>query len=153
MLALADCAVVVKDAAEAARWWNEKLGFAVHTVGNGGHAVMVAPPGDRFVLHLCEGFEAVQPGNSGIAFVTDDLEGMVTRMTASGVDFPEPMRKESWGGMAKFLDPDGNIYWLMGAPTAFIRTETRRRAPPSGRPRSPTSRRKVSPRTGRSPRR
>jgi len=124
MIALADCSIAVSDAKAAAVWWNEKLGFAVHWVGQGDHALMVAPPGDRFVLHLCEGFEPVQPGNSGVAFVTDDLEGMVRRMEGAGVRFSEPLQKEAWGGMAKFEDPDGNVYWLLGAPASFIRKET-----------------------------
>jgi hypothetical protein len=135
MIALSDCAVVVRNAKQAALWWSEKVGFATHTVGGTGHAIMVAPPGDRFVLHLCEGFDAVQPGNSGIAFVTDDLEGLVSRMEASGVQFPQPMQKGSGGGMAKFADPDGNIYWLLGAPTSFIRAQTALRAPSASRPR------------------
>lgn len=151
MIALADCAVAVSDAKAAARWWRESLGFAVHVVGQGDHAVMVAPPGDRFVLHLCEGFEPVQPGNSGIAFVTDDIEGVVRQMRSAGVTFPEPLKKESWGGMAKFADPDGNVYWLLGASTSFVRKEATRRAPiaiqersravpPKRRPRSPRAR-------------
>ena len=133
MIRVADCAVAVSDAKAAALWWDEKLGFAVHRVGNGDHAIMVAPPGDRFILHLCEGFEEVQPGNSGIAFVTNDLEGVVRRMKAAGVSFPVPLKKEAWGGMAKFADPDGNIYWLLGAPTSFIRKEASRRAPRAAR--------------------
>jgi catechol 2,3-dioxygenase-like lactoylglutathione lyase family enzyme len=129
MLALADVAVMVKDARASARWWQETLGFATYTIGDaGGHAVMVAPPGDRFVLHLCEGFAPIEPGNSGIAFVTDDLEGHVRRMVAAGVPFPEPLKTEAWGGMAKFADPDGNVFWLMGAPAAFIRGSLRKRA-------------------------
>lgn len=123
MIALADCAVVVSNAQAAAEWWSEKLGFRVHTVGNGPHALMVAPPGDRFVLHLCEGFEPVQPGNTGIAFVTDDLDGLVQRMEEAGVTFPEPLDRRPGGGMAKFSDADGNLFWLLGAPAAFIRKE------------------------------
>lgn len=134
MIALADCAVAVSDARAAAAWWHEKLGFAIHRVGGGDHAVMVAPPGDRFILHLCEGFEAVQPGNSGIAFVTDDIQELVRRMTAAGISFPEPLKIESWGGMAKFADPDGNIYWLLGASRSFLRTEVFRRAPRASGP-------------------
>jgi len=142
MIALADCAVVVSNAQEAARWWNEKLGFGVHTVGGGEHGIMVAPPGDRFVLHLCGGLEEAAPGNTGIAFMTDEIEGLVERMTAAGVEFPEPLQKQSWGGMAKFADPDGNIYWLLGAPSTFVRREARRRAPSTGRIRpSPKARR------------
>ena len=133
MIALADCAVTVSDTKSATGWWVEKLGFAVHKVGNGEHSVMVAPPGDKFVLHLCAGFAPVEPGNTGIAFMTDDIDGLVARMEAAGVRFPEPLRKEAWGSIAKFEDPDGNIFWLLGSSTAFVRTEARRRAPPPNR--------------------
>jgi predicted enzyme related to lactoylglutathione lyase len=129
MIALADVAVTVKDAKASAEWWQQKLGFGTHTVGRpGGHAIMVAPPGDRFVLHLCQGFAPPDPGNSGIAFVTDEIESLVARMLAGGVVFPEPLTKQSWGSMAKFEDPDGNVFWLLEAPTAFIRSEAGRRA-------------------------
>lgn len=129
MLALADIAVTVTNAKAAAEWWREKLGFRVHTVGPpGGHAVMIAPPGERFLLHLCEGFAPVEPGNTGIAFVTDDIDRSVERMTEGGVSFPEPLKKGEWGASAKFADPDGNVFWLIAAPTAFIQEETGRRA-------------------------
>jgi len=147
MIALADCAVVVTDVQKAADWWKDKLGFVVHTVGAGDHSVMVAPPGDRFVLHLCEGFEEVQSGNSGIAFVTDELEQMVRRMEGAGVEFPEPLVKSEWGGMAKFADPDGNVFWLLGAPTSFIKNETGRIASRSAPSRPRPARRKVSKRS------
>jgi predicted enzyme related to lactoylglutathione lyase len=132
MLALADVAVTVSDAARSAVWWQQKLGFGIHTVdGPKGHAVMVAPPGDRFVLHLCQGFEPVEAGNTGIAFVTDDLEHQVRQMESEGVVFTEPLRVQSWGGSAKFADPDGNVFWLLGAPTRFIRSQTALRAKPA----------------------
>jgi predicted enzyme related to lactoylglutathione lyase len=127
MLRLADFAVTVADAKAAADWWQKKVGFEVHTIGApGGHAVLVAPPGERFVLHLCAGIEPVEPGNSGIAFMTDDIEAQVRRMEKAGVIFPEALKKESWGSHAKFSDPDGNIFWLLGAPSKFIREETGR---------------------------
>lgn len=154
MIALADCAVTVTNASEAARWWKETLGFAIHTVGGTGHAVLVAPPGDRFVLHLCEGFAPVEPGNTGIAFMTDEIDELVRRMTEAGVQFPEPLKKETWGGTAKFADPDGNIYWLVGASGAFVRQEARRTAGDArsegrrGRA-TPRSRRRGSPARGR----
>jgi predicted enzyme related to lactoylglutathione lyase len=143
MLALADFAVTVTNAQVAAQWWKDKLGFETHTIGSpGGHALMVAPPGDRFLMHLCAGFEPVEPGNTGIAFVTDDIEGQVRRMEAEGVVFLQPLQKESWGGSAKFADPDGNVFWLLGAPTQFIRDQTALRAKVRGKatpkPRSST---------------
>ena len=129
MIALADCAVTVSDTQMATDWWVEKLGFSVHKVGGSDHSVMVAPPGDKFVLHLCAGIEPVEPGNTGIAFMTDEIEALVARMEAAGVRFTEPLKRESWGAMAKFADPDGNVFWLLGASASFVRSESARRAP------------------------
>jgi catechol 2,3-dioxygenase-like lactoylglutathione lyase family enzyme len=143
MLALADFAVTVTNARTSADWWTRKLGFDVHTIdGPKGHAVLVAPPGERFLLHLCEGFEPVEAGNTGIAFVTDDLENLVRRMDDDGVVFTEPLRVGRGGGSAKFADPDGNVFWLVGAPRQFIRTQTALRARERGsaRPRNPRAR-------------
>jgi hypothetical protein len=50
-------------------------------------------------------------------------------METSGVQFPQPLKKEAWGASAKFSDPDGNVYWLMGAPTEFVRKAADNRAP------------------------
>jgi predicted enzyme related to lactoylglutathione lyase len=129
MLALADFAVTVSNAQSSAEWWQRHVGFDVHTIdGPKGHAVMVAPPGERFLLHLCEGIEPVEAGNTGIAFVTDDLDRLVARLESEGVVFTQPLKRTNWGGSAKFSDPDGNVFWLLGAPTKFIRSETARRA-------------------------
>lgn len=124
MLVLADCAVAVSNAKDTARWWKERLGFAAYTIPGSGHAIMVAPPGDRFVLHLCEGFEEIDPGNTGIAFVTDDIEATVRRTEGAGVEFAEPYSKTDGRRVAKFLDPDGNVFWLLGASSSMVRSVT-----------------------------
>jgi catechol 2,3-dioxygenase-like lactoylglutathione lyase family enzyme len=121
LIAIADVAVVVLNAKASAEWWIKNLGFSTYTVGGSGHAILVAPPGERFVLHLCEGFAPLEPGNTGIAFLTDEMDAMVARMTKGAVEFPEPPRKAGWGKMAKFADPDGNIFWLFEAPTSMVR--------------------------------
>jgi catechol 2,3-dioxygenase-like lactoylglutathione lyase family enzyme len=129
MLALADVAVVVSNAKRSAAWWTKNLGLAAYTIGGSGHAILVAPPGDRFVLHLCEGFAPLEPGDSGIAFVTDAMDALVARMRAGAVGFPTPPTDQGWGRMAKFSDPDGNIFWLLEAPSAMVRATLRSRAP------------------------
>ncbi|MFZ0892081.1 MAG: VOC family protein [Thermoplasmata archaeon] len=130
MLAIADVAVVVKNAKASSKWWVKNLGFATMTIGGGsGHAVMVAPPGDRFVVHLCEGFAPLESGDTGIAFVTDEMDRTVARMLKGAVHFPEPVRDEKWGKMAKFADPDGNIFWLLEVPTGMVRDTLHSRAP------------------------
>lgn len=129
MIALADVAVVVSNAKASAKWWTKNLGFSTYTVGGTGHAILVAPPGDRFVLHLCEGFAPLEPGDTGIAFLTDEMNATVARMAKGAVEFPEPPRKEAWGTMAKFADPDGNIFWLLEAPPPMVRATANSRAP------------------------
>lgn len=128
MLALADVAVVVSNAKATAGWWQKNLGFATHTIGGTGHAILVAPPGDRFVLHLCEGFAPLEPSDTGIAFVTDEMDELIARMRRGGVVFTEPPKRESWGQHAKFADPDGNIFWLLEAPTPMVKTTLSLRA-------------------------
>lgn len=131
MLALADVAVVVRDASASAEWWREKLGFAIHRIGD--HAIMAAPPGDRFVLHRCEGFAPVEPGDTGIAFLSDELSALSARLRAKGVQFPEPYREGSGAASAKFADPDGNI--LLAALRSFpVRAEHPRAPCPTGAP-------------------
>lgn len=146
MQALADVAVVVSDARASARWWKKAMGFASHSISGSGHAVLVAPPGERFVLHLCAGFAPVDPGNTGIAILTDQIEADVARMTRAGVRFPEPLRKEAWGMTAKFDDPDGNTFWLLGVPTSMVRATLASRAPARAGRRRPTVARRA-PRT------
>ncbi len=141
MLALADVAVVVSNAKASSAWWKRNLGFSSVIVAGSGHAVLVAPPGERYVLHLCEGFAPLEPGDTGIAFVTDDIDAAVARMRRGAVRFPVPPTKESWGTMAKFSDPDGNIFWLLEAPTSMVRATLNSRAPSRRRSSRPRQRR------------
>lgn len=133
MLALADVAIVVSNAKTSAQWWKKNLGFAHYTIGKRGHAVLIAPPGERFVLHLCQGFAPLEPGDTGIAFVTDQMDALTARMRKGEVPFPVPPKKEAWGRMAKFADPDGNIFWLLEVPRAMVQATLRSRAPPARR--------------------
>lgn len=126
MMKFADVAVSVRDAKASAAWWSEKLGFQSTTIAGNDHAVVVAPPGDRYILHLCEAYDPVEPGNTGIAFLSDDLEADVARLEARGVQL-EPRAPEA-SGMAQFHDPDGNVFWLIGAPRAAIEAITSMRA-------------------------
>jgi catechol 2,3-dioxygenase-like lactoylglutathione lyase family enzyme len=131
LIAFADVAVVVSNVKASAKWWTKNLGFSTFTLGGSGHAVLVAPPGERFILHLCAGFAPLEPGDTGIAFVTDDMDTLVKRMNKGAVEFPEPPKVEKWGKSAKFADPDGNIFWLLEAPEGFVRATLKSRAPPA----------------------
>ena len=108
-----DVAVVVSDAKKAKKWYVDKLGFKV--VLDKGHAIAVSPnvKTPSLVLHLCgDGYAPLEPGNTGIGFTADDFFGTCREMIANGVKFSEKPVDSDGYKHAKFLDPDGNEYWL-----------------------------------------
>ncbi len=108
---LGSIALVVSDAKKSAKWYQEKLGFEARD--KQGHWITVAPKGSELVVHLCEKFYPLEPGNSGFAFWTKDVAKDEKALRAKGVEFTEPTTKEDWGTYAMFKDPDGNEFWLM----------------------------------------
>jgi lactoylglutathione lyase len=104
-----DVAVVVSDVARSKKWYTETLGFKL--VDDGDHWVTVAPEGANVVLHLCE-TEPRESGNTGIGFTAKDVRALEKELREKGVTFSQPAKKEPWGTVAKFLDPDGNEFWL-----------------------------------------
>lgn len=107
---IATVGVMVKDAKQSAKWYNEKLGFKVITDDE--HWTTVGLEGGKTVLHLCPD-EPLEPGNQGIVISCDDLGKTHKELSAKGVKFTlEPT--EQWGRMqAKFVDPDGNEFTLV----------------------------------------
>ncbi len=104
-------AVVVRDEKASAKWFKEKLGFEVKS--SDGHWVTVAPKGARGpVLHLCK-TKPLEKGNTGIAFLTKDLEKEYEILSKKGVKFTVKPRDDGWGLYSMFKDPDGNVFWLM----------------------------------------
>jgi catechol 2,3-dioxygenase-like lactoylglutathione lyase family enzyme len=108
-----DVAIVVSDAQKAKKWYVEKLGFKVTL--EKGHAICVSPnvEGQSLMLHLCgDNFAPLEPGNTGIGFTANNFDQTCKEMMEKGVKFSEPPRAEDEYKMAKFLDMDGNEYWL-----------------------------------------
>ncbi len=110
---MADVAVVVSDARKAADWYREKLGFSVGGEAEG-HWVVVHPPGEErgTHLHLCADIYPLEPGNTGIGLVADNLRETFGVMKENGVEFTVEPREEEWGVYAMFKDLDGNEFWL-----------------------------------------
>jgi catechol 2,3-dioxygenase-like lactoylglutathione lyase family enzyme len=102
-------AVMVSDAKKSAAWYKEKLGFEVSA--DEGHWVTAWSKGAQWKLHLCEG--KLEPGNTGICLYTDNVEATVSDLKKKGVKFSQDYTKTDWGGeIAKFDDPDGNVFWI-----------------------------------------
>lgn len=108
-----DVAVVVSDAREAADWYRDKLGFEVGGEAEG-HWVVVFPRGAESGthLHLCAGIYPLEPGNTGIGLVVDNLDETAADLEARGVELTVPPKEEEWGTYAMFKDPDGNEFWI-----------------------------------------
>jgi hypothetical protein len=90
-----------------------KLGFKV--VLDRGHAICVSPNTEEksIWLHLCgDDFTPLEPGNTGNGFTADDFEKTCDEFKAKGVRFSMDPANENGYKMAKFLDLDGNEFWL-----------------------------------------
>ncbi len=106
---ISSTAVVVSNGKKAREWYKKTLGFEVRD--NEGHWITVAPKKSKNVLHLCESKE-LEPGNTGILLLSDDIGATYKDMKKKGVTFPMELKKADWGSSAKFSDPDGNVFWL-----------------------------------------
>ncbi len=107
---IASVAVVVSDTKKATEWYEKTLGLEVRD--KEGHWVTVAPKKAKNVLHLCKQ-KKLEPGNTGILFLADNIEATYKQMKKKGIKFTEPLTKAEWGTFAIFSDRDGNTFWLM----------------------------------------
>jgi lactoylglutathione lyase len=110
LMKLTSVAVVVSDREKSQAWYTKTLGFRV-VDDDRDHWVTVAPEGANVALHLCAG-EGLEPGNTGIGFSSKDVAATAKELQAKGVKFSQLPEVKPWGTIAKFLDPDGNEFWL-----------------------------------------
>jgi catechol 2,3-dioxygenase-like lactoylglutathione lyase family enzyme len=104
-------AVVVKDLKRAKQFYTRKLGMKV--LDDMDHWVTVGQPRKGARLHLCEA-KPLEPGNTGIMISVDvPIEKAYRDMKKKGVRFSVPPTQREWGFECRFLDPDGNEFWLM----------------------------------------
>ncbi len=104
-------AVVVKDARRSKKFYVDKLGMTV--LDDYPHWVTVGKPRQGFRIHLCD-TEPLEPGNTGIALRVDTkLDAAYQALKKKGVKFSVPPKEQEWGMECRFVDPDGNEFWLM----------------------------------------
>ena len=122
-------AVVVSDRRRALGWFRDVLGLPVAYIGpavpdsnptiqgspdNPGHWIELGSGRPMTRIHLCElGDHKVEPGPTGITFLTDDILAEYERLRERGVKFMKPPKQMEWGEwLCQFHDPDGNEFDL-----------------------------------------
>jgi predicted enzyme related to lactoylglutathione lyase len=109
--------IPVKDQNLALDFYTKKLGFQIMTdqpMGNGQRWLELRIPGaeTEVVLFTPQGQEDRIGTFSAISFVSDNVQKTYEELSAKGVVFAQPPKKESWGTSAIFKDVDGNTFVL-----------------------------------------
>lgn len=108
--------IPVRDQEAALKFYTEQLGFKVATnqyFGDGKQRwIELLIPGaeSRIALFCPAGFETRIGGFQPVTFRCDDVHATAEALKARGVKLAAEPKKEVWGTMAKFRDPDGNEF-------------------------------------------
>jgi len=116
--------LLVPDYEAGIDFYVRKLGFGLledANMGGGKRWVRVSPSGGSLALLLAKATGAEQQaaigkqagGRVGFFLETDNLDRDYARYAAAGVDFREAPRTESYGKVAVFADPFGNLWDLI----------------------------------------
>jgi catechol 2,3-dioxygenase-like lactoylglutathione lyase family enzyme len=98
------------------KFYTEKLGFKVatdHEMAPGGQRwieLMIPGSDANLALFTPPGHESRIGGFQPMTFWTDDVFATAEQMKKKGVELTAEPKKEIWGTMAKFKDPDGNEF-------------------------------------------
>lgn len=109
--------IPVRDQKQAVRFWTEKLGFEVLTdqpFNDQQRWVELGIPGapTRVVPFVMEGWDQRIGQFMNVVFYSDNVEKTYQELTARGVEFLAPPKKEEWGTSAIFKDQDGSQFVL-----------------------------------------
>lgn len=119
--------LIVKDKAEALKFYTERLGFEkkVDVTDHGYRWVTVGPKGQDMQLQL---WQVGSPDPSGtaknwkpggappIVLLVDDCYRTFAELKAKGVEFRRELEEYPQGVSATFADPDGNLFTIRGLP-------------------------------------
>jgi catechol 2,3-dioxygenase-like lactoylglutathione lyase family enzyme len=109
--------IPVRDQQRALEFYTRKLGFTVMTdqhFGPGMRWIELGMPGadSRLVLFTPPGQEERIGTFTGLSLECDNVEKTYNELSAKGVEFAQPPKKESWGTSAIVKDADGNTLVL-----------------------------------------
>jgi len=109
--------VPTRDQKAAVEFWTEKLGFQIMTDQPFNEAqrwIELGLSGNptRVVLFQMDGWDERIGKFMNIVFYADDVERTYKELTARGVEFVSPPKKETWGTSSIFKDQDGTQFVL-----------------------------------------
>ena len=109
--------IPVKDQDKALKFWTELMGFKVMTdqpMGPGQRWIELGIGNSQtfLVLFSPEGQEDRVGSFFNGSFACDDVEATYRQLSAKGVKFTQPPKKEDWGTSALFEDWEGNTFVL-----------------------------------------
>lgn len=108
--------IPVSDQDRAVKFWTEKMGFKVTTDQPLGAQrwieLSIKNGATGIVLFTPEGHEDRVGTFFNGAFACDDVEATHRQLSAKGVEFVKPPKKEHWGTSAIFKDSEGNQFVL-----------------------------------------
>jgi serine phosphatase RsbU (regulator of sigma subunit)/catechol 2,3-dioxygenase-like lactoylglutathione lyase family enzyme len=126
--------IFVRDQELSLRFYVDQLRFRliVDQAVAGIRWIEVAPPDGSANIALAQALPdsagKLVGRDTGIYFVTEDVEAKYKEWTSRGVHFESPPNKPPWGGIfARFEDPDGNSFGLAGFDELTLGVEIRRR--------------------------
>jgi catechol 2,3-dioxygenase-like lactoylglutathione lyase family enzyme len=107
--------IPVSDQSRALAFYTEKLGFRVVTdqeFGNGQRWIELAVPGHEtgVVLFAPDEHKDRIGTFQHASFFCDNAHKTWEELSAKGVEFDGPPKKESWGTFLLMKDPDGNKF-------------------------------------------
>jgi catechol 2,3-dioxygenase-like lactoylglutathione lyase family enzyme len=107
--------IPVSDQDTSLKFFTEKMGFKVATdqpMGPGQRWIELLIPGSdvNLALFTPEGHESRIGGFQPLTFWCDDVYATAELLRSKGVELTAEPRKEVWGTMAMFKDPDGNQF-------------------------------------------
>jgi predicted enzyme related to lactoylglutathione lyase len=113
--------IPVRDQDRALRFYTEKLGFTVHTdrlMGSGQRWIELSIPGaeTRVVISTpVSPSGQLSTGFLNLSLAADDVEQTYRELSARGVEFRGPPKKEPWGWSLMINDPEGNTLHVSSA--------------------------------------
>src|SRR4051812_39280861 len=109
--------IPVADQDRALAFYTEKLGFRILTDkpfdGKQRWIELSIPGAETGVVLFTPDAHADRIGTfSGVSFYCDNVQRTYDELSANGVEFAGPPKKEEWGTFVMLKDPDGNQFVL-----------------------------------------